>query len=152
MDPIIFNDLEPIRIPVKVFGKWYALCEASEKAATDYQNASISAVNLDFSSIDASSPEAIQDSIKRNVKGFDISKMGSAKSILVAGCLFECEYDEVKKEFVSIGNNIDISIVESWPSRYTKPLFEKAKEISELDKLPANNPFQVAEQKSGIGN
>lgn len=152
MDPIIFNDLEPIRIPVRVLGKWYALCEASEKVATEYQNASISAVNLNFSDIDATSPTAIQESLKKNVKGFDVNKMGTAKAILIAGCLFECTYDEAAGKITEVGDNVPASLVESWPSRYTKVLFEKAKEISELDKLPANNPFQLAEQKFGIGS
>ena len=55
-EKMVFDSLEPIVIPVKLSGKWYALQEATEEAAATYQDALFKGTKI---AIDPNSPNGI---------------------------------------------------------------------------------------------
>lgn len=152
-EPIVFDDAEPIQIPIKLRGKWYALCEANEVATRNFQSAGMAGLDIDLTSIDMSSPQKIKDSLKQSIKGVDLTKLGSSRAVLVGDCLHDCEVELDKEDnfvkFTSIGKSVGREFVEANISpKVVTELFSKAKEISELDKLPTENPFR-SEELSG---
>ena len=111
-DGFDFFDLSVREVPVGILGKRYLLREASEGAAARYRNAMLKATKL--------GPDG---------KPISLDGMADAAPLLVSLCLFEVyEHQGVSKD-----RPVLLSTVVSWPSRVVKPLFEKAKEISELD-------------------
>lgn len=111
-----FDDLSLIEVPVTIAGKKYVLREASEATAAAYRNASIAGAKMEDGRV---------SELPRN--------LGGLQSLLVSQCLFP--YVVVDSEVGSTISSIPVarSLINGWPSRIVKPLFEKAKEISELD-------------------
>ncbi len=110
-DELNFDDLTPIEIPVSVAGKKYVMREADEETAALFNNARMRGTRLEDG----------------KVVGLP-TDMAGVQSLLVSRCLFI-----VDKEGVPTRQYVKRTTVNSWPARVVKPLFEKAKEISELD-------------------
>lgn len=106
-----FDDLSLIEVPVTIAGKKYVLREASEATAAVYRNASIAGAKLEDGKL---------SEMPKN--------LGGIQSLLVSRCLLACD-----TETGEAVNPVSREIINDWPSRIVKPLFEKAKEISELD-------------------
>lgn len=106
-----FDEVEDIEIPVTVKGKHYVLKEASGKAATEYRNALMACITL--------GPEG---------KAQKLVNLASVEPLLVSSCLFYGEgWDKQKK-----GKNVPKDVIQSWPSRVQKKLFETVKDISDI--------------------
>jgi hypothetical protein len=103
-----FDSLTLIEVPVKIQGKTYTLREANGDAAVAYRNASLRGMTL-------------EDGKVKKLDG-----IASVEPLLVSMCLFFIDDDGVEK-------NVDELTVRSWPGRVVKAIFNKAKEISELD-------------------
>lgn len=102
-----FDSLEPIEVPFKFRGKSYVLREASEDVACRYRNAILRVSKVEDGKFTAGD-------------GF-----ADTSAILVSGCLFEVTDGGEK--------SVPLPTVRAWPARVVKPLFQKAKEISDLD-------------------
>lgn len=100
-----FNDLKEIEIPVSVKGIDYLLIEASGEIGRRFQNKSIDGATLEDGKISK------------------LSNTADAQFVLLAGCLVTTEGRKP----------VQGSLIRSWNHKITKKLFEKAKEISELN-------------------
>lgn len=107
-----FADLSLIEIPVTVGDKKYILREASEDSACKYRNAMLRCTKL--------GPEG---------KPASVHGIADVEPLLVSMCLFEALPDG--SGFKNSCTRVET--VRSWPSRIVKQLFEKTKEISDLD-------------------
>lgn len=107
-EPIVFDDLTLHEEKVMLGKDEYVLREASGEAATIYRNAMLKATKLG-----------------ENGKPESLDGFADAEPLLVSLCLF-------KREGVGFGS-VSVNVVKSWPSRVQKKLFERAKEISDLD-------------------
>lgn len=115
--PMTF-DLAPIEVPVVIGGTNYILREASEGGSSAWRNATIAAAKM--------------------VDGKVVGLQGLAESqaVLIHHCLYEA---------TDRGKQVPTHTIRSWPSRITTWLFEKAKEISDLnEKAPAESPEKKA--------
>ncbi len=99
-------DLEFVVIPVTIGGVKYELREANGDATCRWRNSILNKTKLN----DAGKAESIHN-------------IADTEPILVSLCLFPLG----KKK------NVPVETVRSWPNRVQKKLFEKIKEISELD-------------------
>jgi hypothetical protein len=108
-DSLIFDDLQPIQKTVKVGETNYILKEASAATAAQYRSACVRAARM-------------QDGKVVGMEG-----IGEVEPLLVSLCLFETNKEG------QIFRSVPITTVKSWRARIVKILFEKAKEISELD-------------------
>lgn len=106
-----FDSLELIEFPFTVGGVKYVLREADEEAATEFRNARLKGATL-------KDGEAV--GLPDDIAG--------VQSLLLSRCTFRC--DEEGKPFSS---PVSRDGIKKWPSRIVKPLFEKVKEISELN-------------------
>lgn len=102
-DGMVF-DLSVTEIPVKIGDVEYTLKEASGDASIKYRNMVMGRVKM----LDG--------------KPSQMDNLADSEPFLVHLCLFDSE-----------GKNVPINIIRSWPARIQKSLFEKAKEISQLD-------------------
>lgn len=100
-----FGDLEEVTIPVHVKGEAYTLREASGRAAGKYRNACLECTTI--------GPDG---------KPTGFHNVADVEPLLVSLCLFD-----------ENGRNVPQARIEQWPSRVQKALFNKAKEISDLD-------------------
>ena len=108
-EEIVFEDLEPTRVPVTHKGRKYVLVEASADVGVKYQNACIRAARME----------------EGHVVG--MNDIADAEPLLVSLCLFHVNADGKQ-----LGNVAKKDIL-SWPNRVVKRLYEKAKDISDLD-------------------
>lgn len=120
-----FGSLELIQIGV--IGpdkKRYILHEPSEDAVAKYTNA-------------RSRGAKFQDGELHCVDG-----QGDLEYLLVSYCLFEAKPDpegpvrfpDCDMQFTADGSKpINVNVLKNWPSRVVRPLFEKAKDIGEID-------------------
>ena len=100
-----FSDLTRVEVSVTVGDKQYTLREATGDAACRYRNALLKCTEL--------GPEG---------KPVRVIGMADVEPLLVSLCLF----NEQNKP-------VHVNTVRSWPARIQKALFEKTKEISNLD-------------------
>ena len=114
-ETLIFNDLTPIEIPVSIEGVEYTLREASGDAACKYRNAMMACMQL------------------ADGKPVSLRGLADVEPLLVSLCLFVTETNKL----------VPLHVIKTWPSRVITPLFEKAKEISELGE-GANEPSEEA--------
>jgi hypothetical protein len=105
-----FDSLDLIEVPVKIAGKAYVLREADEATASDYRSASIQGARLEDGEV-VGLPE----------------NTGRVQAILVSQCLFPLNAMGTPEK-----HHVPLTTVKNWPSRIVRPLFDKAKEISEL--------------------
>ncbi len=113
MDEFRFEDLEPIAIPVTVRGKSYTLREASSDDACKWRKHLFRAARME-----GGKPVMSLDSLS------------DSEPLLLSYCVWETVPD---KNGTLGEKRVDLSTIRSWPNRYVRPLFEKAKEISALD-------------------
>lgn len=122
-----FADLAPVEIKVNLFNKKYVLCEASGDAACKYRNAQLKGVKIGTDGRPQSIPENVADS----------------EPLLVSLCLYEADKDGKlrydKDNLPDPKFRVAIGTVRSWPSRIQKKLFEKVREISQLDEKPTRS-------------
>ena len=144
-EKMVFDSLEPTVIPVKIGTKWYALQEATEEAAAAYQDALFKGTKI---TLDPDSPNGLAIDTTQ----FSIEGISGVQSLLVSLCLRECDFDEAKEVIISLGEFVPLSVVKTWPSRVTGPLYERAKLISELDQrgVPTANPIQPGNGHGGM--
>lgn len=111
MEPLVFESLEPIQVPVKLGTKDCFLQEASESGASRYKNAALKGTKV---------TENADGSKHASVDG-----VSETEVLLVSLCLFEKTENGGHK-------NVDLSFLKTLPHRIIRPLFEKAEEISGL--------------------
>jgi hypothetical protein len=107
LSPMEF-DGELTEVPVRVNGVEYVLREATGDVACKYRNAITKQTTLTES----------QDE-SRTIK---VGNIADSEPYLVHLCLFDTE-----------NNNVPLSKVRSWPPKVVSALYNRAKEISELD-------------------
>ena len=117
MSALDFDDLAPIEERVSIGGKKYILREATGDAGCKYRNSLLKATKL--------GPDG---------KPVSIEGMADSEPLLVSLCLFEL-YEQKGSNGVSETKErpTPLIVVRSWPARVQKALFERAKEISDLD-------------------
>jgi hypothetical protein len=108
VDEMIFESLDLIRVPVRIGAQQYVLREADEAAAVAYRNAVMKAVRM--------------------TEGGPTTLDGAAdvEPLLVSRCLFTAN------EAGGL-TPVPLAVIRTWPSRIVKPLFARAKAISELE-------------------
>ena len=109
-----FDEIELISIPVRIGGEDFVLREATAEAAGKYHDAIIKSTRMSDGKITGS------------------DGLGGVEPLLVSLCLFRKKGKE--EEAVSLIE------VRRWPTRVVKPLFERVKEISELDAKDDKSP------------
>ena len=109
-EEIDYGDLSLIQIPVRIGGGAYVLQEADEAAAVAYQNAATKAARFN------------EDG---NLTGVDGA--ADVEPLLVSRCLFD------RSPAGGVGSPVPLDTIKKWPARIVSKLFEKAKEISQLD-------------------
>jgi hypothetical protein len=114
-----FSNIEPIELPVTVGSQEYTLREASGGAACRYRNALIECTRL--------GPEG---------KPTHLKGIASIEPLLVSLCLFD-----------SNNKRVPVQVIEGWPARVQKALFNKAQEISELNEDDTEETVEQLEQK-----
>ena len=108
-------DLDQIRIPITL--KWkgepkkYVLYESTGEAASKFRN------------------YLIADATFVDGKVSKVGKVANAEPLLVSLCLFEL----VEKDGVETERPVPEAVVKKWPARVQKALFNRIKEISDLD-------------------
>ena len=131
LSPLNFNDLTPIEIDVHIKGRKYILCEADAEAAARYRNHAMSCTTFNA------------DGKPSGVKG-----LGDLQALLVSLCL----YQEVTKDGVTTRERVSLQFASKLQERIIKPIFERAKAISELgedtdESIPALEKQLVELQK-----
>ena len=103
-------DLTVREEPVEIGDKKYLLKEANGDASARYRNFLFS-----------------QTKLGPGGKPQSIGSMADAEPLLVSLCLWEPGEKENQCK------RVDLALVKSWPSRVVKALYNKAKEMSDLD-------------------
>jgi len=109
-EPIVFEDITPVEVPVRIGGQDYVLREVSGDAATRYRNARANCTkfsNGEFAGVDG--------------------PIADAQPKLVSDCLFKVV---VLPDGTTIFSKVEEKVVRTWPDRVQKALFEKVQRIS----------------------
>lgn len=104
---MIFDDITPTEIPVKIGDQQYTLKEATGEIQVKYQNAASACTRLD------------SRGKFRGVEG-----IGDLEPLLVSLCLFNGD-----------GKNVPIETIKGWRGSIQKKLFDKAKQISGMEDI-----------------
>lgn len=125
-DEMVFEDLEPVEVPVSIRGRKYLLREADGAAAVKYRNANTRGARMD-----------------KDAKIVTLGEIAEAEPVLVAACL--CPLDGTGKvRYDPAGNPVTatVQLVLTFRAATIRELFRKVKEISpgldETDKAEAN--------------
>lgn len=110
LEELVFDDLQPIEIPVRIAGKQYVLREASTDAATKYRNAVLKSTRLD-----------------RDGHAMSLDGSADVEPLLVSMCLFE-----VNDKGETLNRPVNVSVVKTFPSKVTKELYDRVRAISGL--------------------
>ena len=111
-DEFDFSDLKIIEVSVKgPNGKSYMLREASGAAAAQFNNARAKCAKF-------------KDGELESVTG-----PGRLPLYLISLCLFNTKDDGT----ANINSSVSLSVIQPWPDRVIQKLFDKSKEISEID-------------------
>ena len=108
------GDLAPVEVPVRIGGKDFVLVEASADAVKRFR---------------AKAMQGVQRGEDGKITGLGGS--AEAEPLLVSLCLFPAMADDRTKADRRM--NVPLQSVMSWPNRVVAPLFNRAKEISQLD-------------------
>jgi hypothetical protein len=122
------NDLAPKEIPVKGGGKNYVLREASAGAVVQYRNAVTRSIKM------------------KDGKPDSVGDLANAEPLLVSLCLFELK--EVKGQIIPIP--VPETTIRSWGARAMKTLFDRIKEISDIDMEGEETPETLEEKISQL--
>lgn len=132
LEPLVFDSLEPIKVPVKIGATEFILTEASAGAGIDYRNRIMRAAKI--------KPETLGT----DGKGIQIESLGdmaSVESLLVSRCLFRKPAGE---------NQTPIPICEddvrAMPGQVVSALFKRIKLLSPWLDTADDGP------KNGQGN
>lgn len=112
LEEMIFEDAAPVRIPVRIKGTDYVLCEVSEGGATQWHNkrlASTKMINGQLASLEG---------------------MAELEPLLVSLCLFQPKTDSKSDKVTDVP--VPIQVVRGFPHKIVKQIFERAKLISGL--------------------
>lgn len=109
-----FDEIDLIAVPVRIGGEDYVLREATSDAAGKYHDAIIKSTRMSDGKITGS------------------DGLGGVEALLVSLCLFKRTGKEESA--------VPLTEVRRWPSRVVKPLFDRVKEISELDAKDDKDP------------
>lgn len=112
-EPIVFEDVMPIEVPVNIAGQAYVLREASGDAACRYRNARSNCtkfVNGEFAGVDG--------------------PIADADPRLVSDCLFKVV---TMADGKIVYSKVEEKVVRSWPDRIQKALALQIKEVSRID-------------------
>ena len=104
-DELDFDNLIPVEIPLSICAKKYLLREATGATATEFRNMAIAC------------SEYGSDGKLAKIRG-----VASVEPFLVSRCLFSED-----------GKPVDRKVIEAWPARVQKRLFQKIKDISDLN-------------------
>lgn len=113
-EAMTFDEIDLIAVPVKIGGEEFTLREATAEAAGKYHDAIIKSTRMSDGKITGS------------------DGLGGVEPLLVSLCLFRRKGKE--EEAVSLTE------VRRWPTRVVKPLFDRIKQISELDAKDDKSP------------
>ena len=115
-EPMIFDSLEPIIIPVKLGDKWYCLREASESVSCKFQNARLAAARFN------------------DGKLIGVQGAADVEMVLVQGCLFEVKITHPNGDpDLSALGAVAMGFVGGLKASIVKQLYQRALEISNLD-------------------
>ncbi len=104
-----FDDITPVEIPVSIAGEKYVLCEATGEAGRQFNNARTRGIKFGVEG-----------------KPNSIEGVANVEPLLVSLCLFKILAEGMRKP-------VSVSVISAWPYRVMKRLFDKAKEISDLE-------------------
>jgi hypothetical protein len=108
--------LAPIQIPVKFRGKNYVLCEPDEGGTCEWKNRNL------------------QEAEYRDGRLYKVGKLADGEPFLVSRCLYHANAEGQP------GNLVSLIEIRSWPPRVVNSLFEKAKEIGDLNDVNPDDP------------
>lgn len=119
---LVYDDLEPIKIPVKIKGTQYVLKEADESATIKFRNF-----------------------MSRNVTYGDngvtkIENQGEAPLLLVSLCLFKVNHDRDGKE---VHTPVVKTELTKWKTTLIKDLYKNARKISGMDDGEDDNVEEI---------
>lgn len=109
-----------VTIPFEYEGKKYVLKEASGDAACRWRNSILKATKM--------TPDM-------KVQSIELGQLADVEPQLVSDCVFLVKEDGAHMP-------VTLKTVRTWPTRLITRLFEKAKEISGLDKVESEAPTQ----------
>jgi hypothetical protein len=112
VEKLVFEDKDPIEVPVSVRGIDYVLCEATGDVAVKFANRKLENIQL--------GPGGKPQSVKG---------MGDVEPFLVSLCLFEAGSDGKADKT----KPVKATDIRKFSSKTMSALFAKAKEISEID-------------------
>ena len=121
-EPLVFDDLEPVEVPVTIKGKDYVLKEASSDAAVKFRNANAAGATL------------TQDANERTK--VTMGSIADSEPLLVSLCLFEVRKDDKGNVMInpSTGKAVHGAVALGWvrglKNSIVKALFDKVMEIS----------------------
>ena len=98
---------ELISFPITIDGNPYTVKEATSDAVAEWRNSQMRGMKLSDGKVSG------------------LSEVGQSEIVLVAHCVYDDRND---------GNHVPIHVVKGWPDRITSVLFDRIKEISNLDK------------------
>lgn len=116
---LVYEDLEPIRIPFRVKKHRYILVEASEDAARKYRNAGARSARM------------------ADGKVIGVDGIADVQSLLVSLCVFiPDDHGRVrlyKDDIPDQRFRVELDTVRGWSAKTVKDLFNRIKEISDLN-------------------
>jgi len=116
-DEFDFSDLQPIEIPVTMpSGKKYVLCECNEAGAAEWRNARIYGTQI----------EQQRDGDTQKFLRLP-TDLGGIQSLLLSHCMFHTD-----STGQMTGQRVERGTIQSWKSKITRKLYDKALEISDL--------------------
>ena len=117
-DILNLDDLAPKEITVRIGSQEYKLMEPSEAAASRWRNALLAAAKV--------GPDG---------KIVGMGNYADTSVLLVSSCLFKKSKavdPEGRPQYVPVG----VQELKTWPARHMTKLFEKCKELGELNEKP----------------
>lgn len=127
LSEMVFEDLKPVEVPVRVHGRKYLLREASEGAYSEYRNFMARNVKLG-------------EAADGTTRVTSAENVFDAVTVLLGGCLFGPLDERGGPPEQPVGR----AFVQGLPRRVTEPLFDRARQISNIDQ-PAD-PDKLEEQ------
>ena len=116
------EDLQPQTIPVEIGGKNYVLREATEAVAKKYQDAASGSVKM------------------RDGKIVGIQGLGRLQTLLLSLCL--SEIGDTKADGSPVLMPVKEAVIDSWPAKVVRRLFDECKKISGLDEKPTQKELE----------
>jgi hypothetical protein len=137
-----FNDLAPREEVVRIAGATYVLREASEGAVVQWKNSHLRSTRMTDGKITS------------------FGDMADSEPLLVHLCLYVPGLDgkiRLRDGQPDDSTRVPLSRVRSWPARVVKPIFERAKAISELEEKETQEALEkqfgiVAGKLLALGN